>query len=111
MSRMFEIKQQSLERELARYGQGPAMAVLGSAQTADEWRALVEFRTGDVGEGARRRRNDRRSRGVRHPLPGAVSVAGAASDGDRYRAATAADFPSELFAPPARCASGIPPRA
>jgi hypothetical protein len=45
MSRMFEVKQQSLERDLERYGRGSAMAVLGAVSTAEEWRALVEFRT------------------------------------------------------------------
>jgi hypothetical protein len=45
MSRMFEIKQQSLERDLQHYGRGSAMTVLGAVSTAEEWRALVEFRT------------------------------------------------------------------
>jgi len=48
MSRMFEIKKESLNRDLERYQQGKMLAALGCEATEQEWRAVVLFHTKTV---------------------------------------------------------------
>jgi hypothetical protein len=43
MNRMFEVKKESLDKELATLAQSPALRVLGQGSTEDEWRVIMGF--------------------------------------------------------------------
>lgn len=51
MSRMFEIKKESLNRDLERYQQGKRLIALGCEATEREWRAVILFHAKTVVKG------------------------------------------------------------
>jgi hypothetical protein len=53
MSRIFEVKKQSLDKELERFRESPVLRVIGQQSEDQEWRAILAFATQTLVKGTR----------------------------------------------------------